>query len=205
MNYTSRHEIHESNEFVLASVKRRFLAFIIDWTVLVFIYFIIILIFSLFDMSLSKINVNGIFEVDLDISNASKVLITVMKALFGLLPVIYFTVSFYFFNGRSIGKFFCRLRVVSLYHKHIGIWHCIERSLGYFASGLEFGFGYIQAFWNPNRMALHDKIGETVVVKLPKKKKSKRSHRREKSHTSAELQESTKPALPVVNNPTPKQ
>jgi hypothetical protein len=33
---------------------------------------------------------------------------------------------------------------------------------------LEFGFGYIQALWNPNRMALHDKIGETIVIKLQK-------------------------------------
>jgi len=94
-----------------------------------------------------------------------------MKIIFGLLPVIYFTFSFYFFNGKSIGKFFCRLRVVSLYHEHLGLWHCIERSLGYFASGLEFGFGYIQAYWNPNRMSLHDKIGETIVVNLPKKKR----------------------------------
>ena len=171
MNYTSRHEIHESNEFVLASVKSRFLAFIIDWTVLVLIYFMIILVFSLFGMNLSKIDVEGIFEVDLDISNASQSFVTVMKVFFGLLPAIYFTVSFYFFHGRSIGKYFCSLQVVSLYHKRIGLWHCFERSLGYFASGLEFGFGYIQAIWNPNRMSLHDKIGETIVVKLPKKLK----------------------------------
>ncbi|HOW31001.1 MAG TPA: RDD family protein [Bacteroidales bacterium] len=169
MNYTSRHEIHTSNEFVLASIKRRFFNFIIDWTVLVLIYFMIILVFSLFGMNLSKIDVKGIFEVDLDISNASHSFVTVMKVFFGLLPAIYFTVSFYFFHGRSIGKYFCSLQVVSLYHKRIGLWHCFERSLGYFASGLEFGFGYIQAIWNPNRMSLHDKIGETIVVKLPKK------------------------------------
>jgi len=52
----------------------------------------------------------------------------------------------------------------------LGFWHCFERSLGYFTSALEFGFGYIQAIWNPNRMALHDKIGETIVISLPRKK-----------------------------------
>jgi len=57
-----------------------------------------------------------------------------------------------------------------LYQEHLGLWHCVERSLGYFASALEFGFGYVQAFWNPNRMTLHDKIGETIVVALPTKK-----------------------------------
>jgi hypothetical protein len=42
--------------------------------------------------------------------------------------------------------------------------------LGYFASAFEFGFGFFQAFWNPNRMALHDKIGETIVIEIPGKK-----------------------------------
>jgi uncharacterized RDD family membrane protein YckC len=194
MNYISRHEIYENNEFVLASVKRRFLAFIIDWTILVLIYFLIMVVLELFGLSLTKINVKGVFEVDLDITNASRSFVTAMKILFGLLPAIYFSVSFYFFKGRSIGKFFCRLRVISLYHKHIGLWHCIERSLGYFASGLEFGFGYIQAFWNPNRMSLHDKIGETIVIKLPKKMRSKKSVRRKKSLAPAELHESVNPA-----------
>jgi len=202
MNYTSRHEIHESNEFVLASVKRRFFAFIIDWTVLVLFYFLIILVFALFGMSLTKINVESMFEVDLDISNAPHFLVNVMKIIFGLLPVIYSTVSFYFFNGRSIGKYFCRLRVISLYHKHIGLWHCIERSLGYFASGLEFGFGFIQAYWNTNRMALHDKIGETVVIKIPRKKKSKRNRRREKLLPSGKPQENNNQAVTEIKNQT---
>jgi len=189
MYYKSRHEIHESNEFVLATVKRRLLAFLIDWTALILIYFLIILVFALFGMSLTKINVVSMFEVDLDIANAPKALVTIMKVVFGLLPVIYFTVSFYFFNGRTFGKFICRLRVISLYHNHIGLWHCIERSLGYFASGLEFGFGFIQAYWNPNRMALHDKIGETVVIKIPKKKKSRKSPVEKESVSPAESQE----------------
>jgi uncharacterized RDD family membrane protein YckC len=205
MYYKSRHEIHESNEFVLATVKRRFLAFLIDWTALILIYFFIILVFALFGMNLTKINVVSMFEVDLDIANAPKALVTMMKVVFGLLPVIYFTVSFYFFNGRTFGKFICRLRVISLYHNHIGLWHCIERSLGYFASGLEFGFGFIQAFWNPNRMALHDKIGETVVIKIPKKMRSKINHRRKKSLPPVKQKKSSTPSLPEVNIPNDNQ
>jgi hypothetical protein len=71
---------------------------------------------------------------------------------------------------QSLGKYFLRLKGLSLYHEHLGFWHCIERSLGYFASALEFGIGFIQAFGNPNRMTLHDKIGETIVIELPVKK-----------------------------------
>jgi uncharacterized RDD family membrane protein YckC len=121
-------------------------------------------------MNISKINVLGIFDVEIEMNNTPSYLITFLKLLFGLLPVLYFTISFYFFKGQTIGKYFLRIKVLSLYHEHLGLWHCIERSLGYFASALEFGFGYVQAFWNPNRMTLHDKIGETIVVELLVKK-----------------------------------
>lgn len=131
------------------------------------------MLFDLFNMNISKINVQGIFDVEIEMNNAHSVLITLMKFLFGLLPVIYFTLSFYFFKGQTIGKYFLRIKVLSLYHEHLGLWHCFERSLGYFASAVEFGFGYIQAFWNPNRMALHDKIGETIVIECPPKKNKK--------------------------------
>jgi len=170
MNYNTRHEFHHDSEFILATIKKRFFALLIDWIVLIIIYFCILILFDLFNMEISNINVHGIFDVEVEMNNTPLYIITFMKFLFGLLPVIYFTISFYFWNGKTIGKYFLRIKVLSLYHDHLGLWHCIERSLGYFASALEFGFGYIQAFWNPNRMTLHDKIGETIVIELPAKK-----------------------------------
>jgi uncharacterized RDD family membrane protein YckC len=130
----------------------------------------IVILFDLFNMNISAINVHGIFDVEIEMNNAHPFLITLLKFLFGLLPVFYFALSFYFLKGKTIGKYFLGIKVLSLYHEHLGFWHCLERSLGYFASALEFGFGYIQAFWNPNRMALHDKIGETIVIECPAKK-----------------------------------
>jgi uncharacterized RDD family membrane protein YckC len=170
MNYKTRAEFHNDTEFILATIKKRFFAFLIDWIVILIIYFCILLLFALFKMDISKINVKGIFEVEIEMDNTPSYLITCMKFLFGLLPVLYFALSFYFWRGKTVGKYFLRLKVLSLYHERLGLWHCIERSLGYFASALEFGFGFIQAFWNPNRMTLHDKIGETIVVELPVKK-----------------------------------
>jgi uncharacterized RDD family membrane protein YckC len=170
MIYNTRQELNRGNEFTLATIKKRFVAFLIDWIVLILTYCCIIVLFSLFNMNISDINVNGIFDVEVEMNNTPPYLITCLKFLFGLLPILYFALSFYFYNGQTIGKFLLRIRVLSLYHEHIGMWHCIERSLGYFASALEFGFGYIQAFWNPNRMTLHDKIGETIVVECLAKK-----------------------------------
>jgi len=170
MNYKTRPEFHHNNEFILATIRKRFVAFLIDWLVLFIIYFCILILFSLLNMNISKINVQSIFDVDIEMNNAHSYLITFLKFLFGLLPTLYFAISFYFWKGQTIGKYFLRIRVLSLYHEHLGLWHCIERSLGYYASVLEFGFGYIQAFWNPNRMTLHDKIGETIVIELHVKK-----------------------------------
>lgn len=170
MIYSTRQELNRGNEFILATIKKRFVAFLIDWIVLILTYCCIIVLFSLFNMNISDINVHGIFDVEVEMNNTPPYLITCLKFLFGLLPILYFALSFYFYNGQTIGKFLLRIRVLSLYHEHIGMWHCIERSLGYFASALEFGFGYIQAFWNPNRMTLHDKIGETIVVECLAKK-----------------------------------
>ena len=170
MKYNTRHEFHYANEYILATIKKRFVAFLIDWIVLIIIYFCILILFDLFNMNISKINVHGIFDVEIEMNNTPSYIITFLKFLFGLLPVLYFAISFYFWKGKTIGKYFLRIKVLSLYHEHLGLWHCIERSLGYFASALEFGFGYIQAFWNPNRMTLHDKIGETIVIELPVKK-----------------------------------
>jgi uncharacterized RDD family membrane protein YckC len=175
MNYKTRPEFHRDNEFILASMRRRFAAFFIDWIVLIIIYLSIITLLSLFNLTISNINVHGIFDVELEMENVHPYFITFLKFLFGLLPVFYFALSFYLWKGQTIGKYFLRIRVLSLYHERIGLWHSIERSLGYFASALEFGFGFIQAYWNPNRMSLHDKIGETVVVDRLNQKISKKS------------------------------
>jgi hypothetical protein len=38
------------------------------------------------------------------------------------------------------------------------------RSLGYGASALEGGFGFIQYITHPNAQTVHDRIAETIVV-----------------------------------------
>jgi uncharacterized RDD family membrane protein YckC len=170
MNFKNRNERSFSADLMLAPIRKRFLAFLIDCIVILLIYFSILIIFNFFNVNDWKINVKGIFDVEIETNITNPYFITFLKILFGFIPVLYFTLSFYFSKGRTIGKLLLRIRVVSLYHEHLGLWHCFERSLGYFTSALEFGFGFIQAIWNPNRMSLHDKIGETIVISLPGKK-----------------------------------
>lgn len=78
--------------------------------------------------------------------------------------VLYFGASTYIGNGFTLGKRALGIRVVSLVHDRMSLWHSIERALGYAASSLEAGFGFIQYFTHPNRQTVHDRIAETIVI-----------------------------------------
>lgn len=79
--------------------------------------------------------------------------------------VLYFGLTTYFWNGRTPGKSLFRIRVVSLVHERMTLWHSIERALGYGAAALELGFGFVQFFIHPYRRTAQDRLAETIVVK----------------------------------------
>ncbi len=81
-----------------------------------------------------------------------------------LVPILYFGLFTYFWNGQTPGKRLFHIRVVSLTHRHITLWHSIERCLGYVAASLEFGFGFLQYFIHPNRQTVQDRLAETIVI-----------------------------------------
>lgn len=79
--------------------------------------------------------------------------------------VVYFGLLNYWTNGRTLGKWLLRIRAVSVVHERLTLWQSFERALGYGASFLEFGFGFIQYFIHPNRRTVHDRIAETIVIR----------------------------------------
>ena len=81
---------------------------------------------------------------------------------------LYFGVALKLGKGQTPGKYFMKIRVVSLTQHGISWWTAIERALGYGASFLEGGFGFFQYFLNKNRMCVHDRIAETIVIDLRK-------------------------------------
>ena len=80
--------------------------------------------------------------------------------------VFYFAIAIKLGKGQTPGKWLMGIRVLSLTHQAMGWWQSIERALGYGASLLEGGFGFVQYFMNRNRMCVHDRIAETIVVDL---------------------------------------
>ncbi|HEX8776808.1 MAG TPA: RDD family protein [Rhodanobacter sp.] len=78
--------------------------------------------------------------------------------------VVYFGTLTYLGHGQTPGKRLLGIRVVSLVHDRISLWQSIERALGYAASSLELGFGFLQYFIHPNAQTVHDRIAETIVI-----------------------------------------
>jgi uncharacterized RDD family membrane protein YckC len=150
------HQVHGAR---LASFKARAIAFIIDFLV-AFVLFVTVFILGVrlaSSLGLLKIETNVNLEFDL-------------HHWYSLVfVVLYFGLSTYLGNGKTPGKWLMGIRVVSLAHERVSLWHSFERALGYGASALEFGFGFIQYFIHPNRRTVHDRIAETIVVKEEKK------------------------------------
>lgn len=87
-----------------------------------------------------------------------------------IVMVLYWGLANYFGNGQTPGKWVARTRVVSLTSERMGLWQSIERGLGYGAAVLELGLGFLQFFWDRNRMCAQDRLAETIVIDVRKPK-----------------------------------
>ena len=168
MKFKARHEILLDNTLTLAPIWKRGLALFIDCIVWVTLLILAAGLIDKIGLGVKNIKVSGFTHLEVEVegkevTRATKFFITIFLIS---IPTIYFTSCFYFLRGRTLGKWLLRIRVLSIYHHRLGFWHCLERSLGYAASTLELGLGFLQATWNKNRMALHDKIAETVVCNV---------------------------------------
>lgn len=79
---------------------------------------------------------------------------------------LYFTAFLALMNGQTPGKRLMGIRVRRLDGEPMGWWASFERFGGYSASIVTGLGGFFQILWDRNRQGLHDKIAETVVVKL---------------------------------------
>lgn len=83
--------------------------------------------------------------------------------------LIYFTLLLFFLKGRTPGKWLLGLRVARLDGRRLSLWDAFGRAGGYSASLSMIGLGFVEAFWNPNRQTVHDRISGTVVLRWPRR------------------------------------
>jgi uncharacterized RDD family membrane protein YckC len=84
--------------------------------------------------------------------------------------LFYWGLGNYFGNGRTPGKWVSRTRILSLTNERMGAWQSFERALGDAAAVLEGGLGFLQFFWDRNRVCAQDRLAETIVVDVRRQK-----------------------------------
>jgi uncharacterized RDD family membrane protein YckC len=142
----------------LASFSRRLSAFLLDMV------FLAALFIPLASMIAPILETYGIIHGDTKITFALN-----LNWYSIVWTVVYFGLAMYWGKGKTPGKWLLGIRVVSLVHARISLWHSIERALGYGASVLEGGFGFFQYFIHPNKCTVHDRIAETIVIRDARK------------------------------------
>jgi uncharacterized RDD family membrane protein YckC len=157
-NATESHRMLELHGLPLASFKSRAGAFIVDFLIAT------VSCLPLLMFGAKLLQHYGLVKEDL-------LLVFDYEHWYSIIPLVaYFSLSIYYGNGKTLGKWLMGIRVVSVLHEKIGFWHAVERALGYGASFLEFGFGFLQYFIDPNRRTVHDRIAETIVIQDRKHK-----------------------------------
>jgi uncharacterized RDD family membrane protein YckC len=142
------------NGLVLANFWQRLLGYCVDLVLAVLIWFPIELAWRVFLRHETEVHLVWDFH---EIGNI-------------VVVVLYWGLTVYFGNGQSPGKWVARTRIVSLTGERMGLWQSIERGLGYGAAVLEGGLGFLQFFWDRNRMCAQDRLAETIVVDVRKRR-----------------------------------
>lgn len=151
----------------LASFQRRAFAFIIDIFVSSCLLLFGMILYGALE-GLFSYTGHGMFKANLSFEPETMNIILEL-----LLPILYAGLLVYFTQGKTVGKWLMGIRIVPITHDRISLLHSIERAMAYATSILEFGFGFAQYFMNPNHRTLCDKVGETIVIREIRKKKTK--------------------------------
>jgi uncharacterized RDD family membrane protein YckC len=77
-----------------------------------------------------------------------------------------YLVAFTVNGGQTIGKMAASIRVVADDGERVATGQAILRVIGYVASALPAGLGFVPGLFGPVRRALHDRLANTRVIKL---------------------------------------
>jgi len=139
---------------LLAKFRQRLLGFAIDFVLAVIVWIPLEVAWRYYLLHQSKIDLHWDFHEPGNLAAA----------------LLCLGLANYFGNGQTPGKWIARTRAVSLTSERMGKWQSAERALGYGAATLEAGLGFLQFFWDRNRMCAQDRLAETIVVDVRKPK-----------------------------------
>jgi|GEM_PF-1463683 len=146
---TSSPQDTATNEYLKASVTRRFLGLILDIIIISILNSVIIFVASRFT------------------SSTYSTYISIISYIISVSYLVFFTITF----GATIGKLLTQIRVVSIgYEKPTLSQIIIRESIGKLLSTIPLGLGFLWAIRSPNKQTWHDALAKTYVIRLSKGK-----------------------------------
>lgn len=131
-----------------ASYGSRFVAYLLDWLLLIMILFLVI----------------GVLALFVDTRNEDFIAIGTMLCAFTLL----FSYFCYFWTqqgGQTLGQKLMKIRVIRRNGQPLSLGRAIARVFGYWVNGFVFSLGWLWPLWDEQKQGWHDKIADTVVVR----------------------------------------
>ena len=137
-----------------ASIGRRFLAMFIDGILIDIVVFAPIIILT----GLAGLTANGRSTIPTAESAGILIFQYLAPALYEIIMIGRF--------GATLGKMAMGVKVVSPDGQPISYGRSTGRYFGKMLSGIILGIGYLMAFWDPEKRALHDRICHTRVISV---------------------------------------
>jgi uncharacterized RDD family membrane protein YckC len=137
------------NVFVYATIGRRFVAILIDGIIIDIVVFPLIILLAGF----SGLTHRGL-------SPGTSVFIYAIQYM---LPAAYEIILIGTY-GATFGKMLMKIKVVTALGGPISYGRSTGRYFGKMLSGIILGIGYLMAFWDDEKRALHDRLCKTRVI-----------------------------------------
>lgn len=84
-----------------------------------------------------------------------------------IISIIMYYIGFWAWMGATPGKMIAGVKIVATDGSSIGVGRAILRYIGYIASGIILGLGFLMIAWDEKKQGLHDKIANTLVIRVP--------------------------------------
>jgi uncharacterized RDD family membrane protein YckC len=94
--------------------------------------------------------------------------ILAVSYLFSILVVVAYSVTFWTLRGQTPGMMILGMKVLRGDGTSVTLGYALLRYLGYIICTLMLGTGFLWIVFDPRKQGIHDKIADTVVVKLPR-------------------------------------
>jgi uncharacterized RDD family membrane protein YckC len=137
----------------LATPADRFIAFLIDWAILI----VVAIVIGILQAILSKIHL-GFVGILLGLVQ--------MVISVGYFIYLWSVENPYTGKGQTIGKKMRGIKIIKADGTDLTVGDAVIRYIGYIVSGVVIWLGFIWIFIDANKQGWHDKIAKTYVIKV---------------------------------------